>query len=92
MAWHTGSAFSQTLFANLYIDKLLSSCPTKLPQATFGELRAGAEGDMTAHGLLQNVLRPYCLALIKCCGYANVQLPMEHIYEVSDAISAPRSR
>jgi hypothetical protein len=79
MAWHLGSALSQTLFANLYIDKLLSSCPTQLKQATFGtpprELAAGQE-------IVQHVLRPYCVTLMKCCGCVNKQVPSEQIHEV----------
>ncbi|KAA8913299.1 Mak10 subunit, NatC N-terminal acetyltransferase-domain-containing protein [Sphaerosporella brunnea] len=83
MAWHLGSALSQTLFANLYIDKLLSSSPMKLEQATFGtpprEPTPGQE-------IVLHVLQPYCLALIKCCGYMAKQVPSEHIYEEEDFV------
>lgn len=76
MAWHLGSALSQTLFACLYADRLLSSCPVNLKQATFGSPPAHG------HGLIQNVLRPYCIAVIRCCGYACYQIPSQQIYEV----------
>ncbi|KAF8245835.1 Mak10-domain-containing protein [Wilcoxina mikolae CBS 423.85] len=82
MAWHLGSALSQTLFASLYIDKLLSSCPIRLQNATFGTPREAAEG----HDLIQNVLRPYCIAVVKSCGYANRQTSSEHIYEEEDFV------
>lgn len=79
MAWHRGSALSQTLFACLYIDRLLSSCPASLKQATFGSPPAHSE---QGHGLIQNVLRPYCIAVIRCCGYACHQITSKQIYEV----------
>jgi len=84
MAWHSGSALSQTLFASLYIDKLLSSCPTTLKQATLGARPRAPEDPQEAlrQEMVQSVLRPYCLALIKCCGYVGWQVPSERIYEV----------
>ncbi|CCX30815.1 Similar to N-alpha-acetyltransferase 35, NatC auxiliary subunit; acc. no. Q7T322 [Pyronema omphalodes CBS 100304] len=80
MAWHLGSALSQTLFASLYVDKILSSMPTRLNDATFGPPRG--EG----HEIIQNILRPYCVAVIRCCAYANWQVPNEHIYDEEDFV------
>ncbi|KAI5852246.1 Mak10 subunit, NatC N-terminal acetyltransferase-domain-containing protein [Tricharina praecox] len=88
MAWHSGSALSQTLFANLYIDQLLSSCPTTLKQATFGA-RPGTPADLLdalGQDIVQSVLRPYCIALIKCCGYVCWQVPSERMYEEEDFV------
>lgn len=80
MAWHTGSALSQTLFTSLYIDKLLSSRPSTLAGATF----SGSAKNSNSAGvqLLENTLRPYCIALIKCCHYTNQQIMPEQVYEV----------
>lgn len=83
MAWHMGSALSQTLFTCLYIDRLLSSDPKTLKEASFNSPAAGGAGiDTKERQLLENVLRPYCLALVKCCYCVNQQILMEHIYEV----------
>ncbi|KAH0610820.1 uncharacterized protein H6S33_011247 [Morchella sextelata] len=88
MAWHNGSALSQTVFTCLYIDRLLSSGPETLAQATFASF-TGIEGDTDSkeRQLLENVLRPYCLALIKCCYCVNQQIQMEHIYEEEDFVT-----
>lgn len=83
MAWHMGSALSQTLFTCLYIDRLLSSSPKTLKEATFiNSTGVGIGTDTKERQLLENVLRPYCLALVKCCYCVNQQILMEHIYEV----------
>jgi hypothetical protein len=79
MAWHTGSALSQTLFSCLYIDKLLSMRPNSLEYATFGTPPMHC---VEGKALIDNILRPYCVSLVKCCGYVNRQVPMENIYEV----------
>lgn len=83
MAWHTGSALSQTIFTCLYVDKLLSSNPKTLDGAIFGPVKYDCTNNNQC--LLENVLRPYCLALIKCCYFVNNQILTESIYEVSYA-------
>lgn len=72
----------QTLFTSLYIDKLLSNCPTKLADAKFG--KQDPEAPTFQQQLLNEVLRPYCLALIKGCFYVNCQIMAEHTYEVNN--------
>lgn len=84
MAWHTGSALSQTLFSCLYIDKLLSMRPNSLEYATFGTPPMHC---VEGKALIDNILRPYCVSLVKCCGYVNRQVPMENIYEEEDFVS-----
>lgn len=37
------------------------------------------------------ILRAYCLGLLKACGYVNERIRSEHYYEVS-IITAPGSR
>ncbi|KAI5787129.1 Mak10 subunit, NatC N-terminal acetyltransferase-domain-containing protein [Geopyxis carbonaria] len=86
MAWHMGHALSQTLYTCLYIDKLLSTYPRKLEDATFGKLKGNAEYT-EAQELVVYVLRPYCLALIKCCGYVNKHMLSEQLYEEEDFVT-----
>lgn len=91
MAWHMGSALSQTLFTCLYIDRLLSSSPKTLKETTFAS-SAGVEADTRERQLLENVLRPYCLALVKCCYCVNQQIMTEHIYEVREGNVPPNNQ
>lgn len=82
MAWHLGSALSQTLFANLYIDKLMATNPARVVDATFGGAPSGESAE-----LLEIVLRPYCIAVVKGAWYANYQITSEHIIEEEDFVS-----
>ncbi|KAL7274555.1 N-alpha-acetyltransferase, non-catalitic subunit [Rhizina undulata] len=86
LAWHSGAALCQTILTNLYVDRLLSSSPTRLEEATFTGYYHGSE--IAAEGsheraLLENYLRPYCLALIKCCNLTIQQIHSENTYEAS---------
>lgn len=83
MAWHLGHALAQTVFTNLYIDKLLSARSAKLEGMTFGNYRRNPDEDF-GEGLVEKVLQPYCLSLIKCCGLVNRQVLSEHTYEVGN--------
>ncbi|KAG0634665.1 Mak10 subunit, NatC N-terminal acetyltransferase-domain-containing protein [Tuber brumale] len=86
MAWHRGSALSQTLFTSLYIDRLLSSGPSTLAEATFrGPHRKKADTPETQ--LLENVLQPFCVGLIECCSHVNHQILTEQIYEEEDFVT-----
>lgn len=79
MAWHTGNALSQTVLICLYIDKLLENSPYTLEQAVFkSPLPELSKQDAT---LLQ-VLRAYCLGVIKCCGLVNTKIKSQYVLEV----------
>ncbi|PWW74816.1 Mak10-domain-containing protein [Tuber magnatum] len=86
MAWHAGSALSQTLFTSLYIDRLLSSGPSALAEATF-QGPHGEKTDTLEAQLLENVLQPFCIGLIKCCSHVNHQILTEQIYEEEDFVT-----
>lgn len=76
MAYHRGHALAQTVFACLYVDKLLEMRPADI-------LKLGQySGDKLGQGLIENVLLPYCIAVLKCCSFANTQIRLEHCYEV----------
>lgn len=82
MAWHTGYPLSQTLFTSVYIDKLLWPEPKTLEQSQFCPNGESAHGPQ-AQALLQ-VLRAYCLALIKGCDYVIAKITGRDYFEEED--------
>lgn len=82
MAWHTGYPLSQTLFTSVYIDKLLWPEPKTLEQSQFFPNGESAHGP-SAQALLQ-VLRAYCLALIKGCDYVIAKITSRDYFEEED--------
>lgn len=81
MAWHTGYPLSQTLFTSVYIDKLLWPEVKVLEQAQF------YRGDVPDHrrpGPLLEVLRAYCLALIKGCDFVMAKITGRDYFEEED--------
>ncbi|KAK2821761.1 hypothetical protein FQN49_007701, partial [Arthroderma sp. PD_2] len=88
VAWHMGHPLSQTLFTSIYLDRLLWPVPNSLEDARFNNNRtapAPANGDENKVGGLVNiVLRAYCLALIKACSYVHERIASEFYYEEED--------
>jgi hypothetical protein len=82
MAWHTGYPLSQTLFTSVYIDKLLWPEPKTLEQSQFFPNGESAHGP-PVQALLQ-VLRAYCLALIKGCDYVIAKITSRDYFEEED--------
>jgi hypothetical protein len=81
MAWHAGYPLSQTLFTSVYIDKLLWPEVKTLEQAQF------YRGDISDHrrpGPLLEVLRAYCLALIKGCDFVMAKITGRDYFEEED--------
>ena len=78
MAWHMGHPLSQTIFTSLYIDRLLSPCPTSLDQTYFDK----SESCSSDEPLTLQILRAYCLGLVRTCSYVNNRVKSEHYYEV----------
>ncbi|KAF2024721.1 amino-acid N-acetyltransferas-like protein subunit Mak10 [Setomelanomma holmii] len=81
MAWHTGYPLSQTLFTSVYIDKLLWPETKALEQAQF--YRGMVDDDRRPAPLLQ-VLRAYCLALIKGCDFVIAKITGRDYFEEED--------
>ncbi|KAH6868851.1 Mak10 subunit, NatC N-terminal acetyltransferase-domain-containing protein [Alternaria rosae] len=81
MAWHTGYPLSQTLFTSLYIDKLLWPETKILEHAQFyrGEILHERRP-----GPLLEVLRAYCLALIKGCDFVIAKITGRDYFEEED--------
>lgn len=81
MAWHSGYPLSQTLFTSVYIDKLLWPETKILEQAQF--YRSDVSDNERPGPLLQ-VLRAYCLALIKGCDFVIGKVTGRDYYEEED--------
>jgi hypothetical protein len=81
MAWHTGYPLSQTLFTSVYIDKLLWPETKVLEQAQFYR---GEISDERRPGPLLEVLRAYCLAVIKGCDFVIAKITGRDYFEEED--------
>ena len=81
MAWHTGYPLSQTLFTSVHIDRLLWPEPKTLEQAQFCR---GQVGDAKKPGTLLEVLRAYCLAVVKGCDYVIARVTARDYFEEED--------
>ncbi|KAG9231003.1 amino-acid N-acetyltransferas-like protein subunit Mak10 [Amylocarpus encephaloides] len=82
IAWHKGHPLGQTIFTSLYIDRLLDPCPTNLSETFFD--RSESCSDET---LNHQVLRAYCLGLVKTCCFVNERIKAEHFYEEEDFVT-----
>lgn len=82
-----GYPLSQTLFTSVHLDRLLWPEPKRLADADFLQ---GLEAT-AATALLREVVRPYCLGLIKSCDLVLDMVTSQHYYEVS-FWSSPRIR
>ncbi|TEY48905.1 hypothetical protein BOTCAL_0289g00040 [Botryotinia calthae] len=80
MAWHMGHPLAQTIFTSLYIDRILHPSPLSLKETRFDRDESCAEDEP----LMLQVLRAYCLGLIKTCWYVNNRVRSEHFYEEED--------
>lgn len=79
MAWHMGHPLSQSLFSSFYIDKLLWPEPKTPEEARFD--REGKTGD--ENPIVHLVLRAYCVAVIKACGFVYHTICSQHFHEAS---------
>jgi hypothetical protein len=84
MAWHMGHPLSQTLFNSLYIDRIFEAKTERLD-----EMRFEVQGrSISEEPLVLQILRAYCVGLIKTCSHVNNCVKSEHYYEVSKLISS----
>lgn len=88
MSWHLGYPLSQTVFTSVYVESLLMPNPMNIEQAQFVR-RQDAEANQEP--MLQ-VLRAYCLGMIKACGYVNQRVQSEHSYEEEDFVTNTYNR
>ncbi|KAF7868334.1 hypothetical protein EAF04_004866 [Stromatinia cepivora] len=80
MAWHMGHPLAQTIFTSLYIDRVLYPSPSSLDETFFDKSESCSENEP----FMLQVLRAYCLGLIKTCWYVNNRVRSEHFYEEED--------
>ncbi|KAJ4271653.1 N-alpha-acetyltransferase, non-catalitic subunit [Fusarium torreyae] len=88
MAWHQGYPLSQTLFTSVYAEALLTPTPHTVEQARFIRNETGSSGNSN----MLEILRAYCLGLLKACGYVNERIRSEHYYEEEDFVTNTYSR
>ncbi len=75
-----GYPLSQTLFASVHLERLLWPEPQRLSDARF-HLEDAAIVQSTS--LLEDVFRPFCLALVKACDLVLAMIGSQHYYEVT---------
>jgi hypothetical protein len=81
MAWHTGYPLSQTLFTSMHIDRLLWPEPKVFEHAHFYR---GQVDEEKRPGVLLQVLRAYCLALVKGCDFVIAKVTGRDYFEEED--------
>jgi hypothetical protein len=81
MAWHTGYPLSQTLFTSVHIDRLLWPEPKVFEHAHFYR---GQVDEEKRPGVLLQVLRAYCLALVKGCDFVIAKVTGRDYFEEED--------
>ncbi|PHH65111.1 hypothetical protein CDD81_3242 [Ophiocordyceps australis] len=88
MSWHLGYPLSQTLLTSVYIEALSASDPKSTQEAKFVK---GVDSDANQQPMLQ-VLRAYCLGLLKTCDLVNAAIKSEHYYEEEDFVTVTYNR
>lgn len=78
MAWHIGYPLSQTILTSVYVESVLMPTPSIIEDAHFIRDRTRSPPSP-----MHEVLRAYCLGLLKACGEVNDRIMLEHYYEVS---------
>ncbi|KAJ3525301.1 hypothetical protein NM208_g11699 [Fusarium decemcellulare] len=89
MAWHIGYPLSQTLLTSVYAEALLMPTPKTVQEARF--VRNVSDGS-SGQGKMLEILRAYCLGLLKACGYVNERIRSEHYYEEEDFVTNTYNR
>lgn len=77
VAWLMGYPLSQTLFTSVHIDRLLWPDPKNLDESVFSR---GQSIDRASFS--HQVLRAFCLTLIKSCDLVLTMVTSQHFYEV----------
>jgi N-alpha-acetyltransferase 35, NatC auxiliary subunit len=82
MAWHMGYPLSQTIFTSLHIGRILMPAPLSIDETHFDKIENGSADEP----LTLQILRAYCLGLMKTCSFVNNRVKSEHYYEVCSCI------
>ncbi|KAI1614818.1 Mak10 subunit, NatC N-terminal acetyltransferase-domain-containing protein [Exophiala viscosa] len=81
VAWQMGYPLSQTLFTSVHLERLLWPEPKRLPNTRFDR---NASAIVHKPSLLEDVFRPFCLGLVKCCDLVLAMITSQHYYEEED--------
>lgn len=73
-----GYPLSQTLFTSVYLEAIMMPRPERIQDAHFTR---DPDDNVHKDPMLQ-VLRAYCLGLLKASWYVNERIKFEHYYEV----------
>ncbi|OAQ97268.1 hypothetical protein LLEC1_03165 [Akanthomyces lecanii] len=82
ISWHLGYPLSQTIFTSVYVEALSMPDPANIGEAQFVR---SSSSESRAEPMLQ-ILRAYCLGMLKGCSYVNERIQMEHYYEEEDFV------
>ncbi|PNY27000.1 N-alpha-acetyltransferase 35, NatC auxiliary subunit [Tolypocladium capitatum] len=88
MSWHLGYPLSQTVFTSVYVEALSMPNPLGIHDAQF--IRHA--NDAANQQPMLQVLRAYCLGMLKACGYVNERIKSEHFYEEEDFVTNTYNR
>ncbi|EGX93378.1 amino-acid N-acetyltransferase subunit Mak10, putative [Cordyceps militaris CM01] len=88
ISWHLGYPLAQTLFTSVYVEALSMPDPANIGEAHF--VRSGTSGSNT-EPMLQ-ILRAYCLGMLKACSHVNEHIKLEHFYEEEDFVTNTYNR
>ncbi|KOS22960.1 N-alpha-acetyltransferase [Escovopsis weberi] len=83
MSWHLGYPLSQTLLTGVYVEALSMPDPQDITEATF----VRDNSCVPERNSMLQILRAYCLGLLKSCGYVNERIKSEHFYEEEDFVT-----
>lgn len=79
MSWHMGYPLSQTVLTSVYVEALSMPDPRNIQEAAF----IRGDSDVSETPPMSQILRAYCLGMLKGCLYVNERIRGEHFYEVS---------
>lgn len=83
--WLDGYPLSQTIYTSLHIDRLLS--PDKVHKDSFYTGRQIPPTSSNEDFLVHDILRAYCIALVKCCQLALHLVQSQNFYEEEDFVT-----
>lgn len=88
ISWHLGYPLSQTLFTSVYVEALSMPDPANVGEAFFVR---SSSSESSLEPMLQ-ILRAYCLGMLKGCSHVNERIKLEHYYEEEDFVTNTYNR
>lgn len=85
MAWHQGYGLSQTLFTSLHMYSLLT--PYFRPLSAIVFVSKTDRPSEQVDPLVGNILRAFCLGIMKSCDSVIQEITSEHYYEEEDFVT-----